>query len=294
MGCVMALTSAAIVNLFTKSVATVSGLIFSGFLFTVFTVSEKINRRKSAHTEQQLKEHFHLLQQETVERDQLGVRPQKCAGRYPRSANLYYLRKVLQRTDTTKQDIVVMTSRLSYPSTASVATSSTSPKRSSTPTSRSCLREWSPLRKKKANTFPCSSCPARVSSTLSWSPRSAWNRRTLSVGCPTNSMPMSRLGLPATLGNDCRSRVLATLEVMFPDASSKEYPLGPHAPRLRDVDNEMLHRLWLELTGDLKFAALHHYDVIALALSELRHELDSGRREELLRQLGEELKRRQA
>ena len=35
-------------NLFTKSIATISGIIFTAVFFVVFTVSEKINLRKFA------------------------------------------------------------------------------------------------------------------------------------------------------------------------------------------------------------------------------------------------------
>jgi hypothetical protein len=78
---------------------------------------------------------------------------------------------------------------------------------------------------------------------------------------------------------------------MFPDGSSRDYPLGPHTPRLREEDNAKLHELWLELTQDPKFAALHHYDVIWLALSELQQELHGEHRRQLLELLELELRR---
>ena len=71
----MVLLSTAIVNLFTKSVATVSGLIFSVVFFAIFTFSEKVNRRKHAHTAAQMKEQFQLQQAESVERETVGIRP---------------------------------------------------------------------------------------------------------------------------------------------------------------------------------------------------------------------------
>ena len=44
----MVLLSVAVVNLFTKSVATVSGIIFAAGFFVIFTVSERANLRKHA------------------------------------------------------------------------------------------------------------------------------------------------------------------------------------------------------------------------------------------------------
>ncbi|HMC32106.1 MAG TPA: APC family permease, partial [Candidatus Angelobacter sp.] len=71
----LVLFSVAVVNLFTKQNATIAGFGFSVVLFTVFTVSERINKRKFAHVEQQMKEHFQLLHQETIGRDAVQVRP---------------------------------------------------------------------------------------------------------------------------------------------------------------------------------------------------------------------------
>jgi hypothetical protein len=72
--CLVLLTTA-IMNLFTKSVATVSGVIFSAVFFLIFTVSEKVNRRKFKAAELQMKEQFQLVQEETVDRETVRIRP---------------------------------------------------------------------------------------------------------------------------------------------------------------------------------------------------------------------------
>jgi hypothetical protein len=61
--------------------------------------------------------------------------------------------------------------------------------------------------------------------------------------------------------------------------------LGPHTPRLRDEDLDLIHNLWLEVTADPEYRGLHHYDVVALALKELQSELHSQRRRELMETL---------
>jgi hypothetical protein len=50
--------------------------------------------------------------------------------------------------------------------------------------------------------------------------------------------------------------------------------------------------LWLELTMDPRYAGLHHYDVVALALAELERELQGPDRERLMNVLRQELERR--
>jgi hypothetical protein len=79
------------------------------------------------------------------------------------------------------------------------------------------------------------------------------------------------------------------LEIISPDGIRHEYPLGPHEPRLRPEDLELLHKIWLQITADPKYAGLHHYHVIGLALEELQRKLASGQRQEVLDELRREL-----
>src|SRR5215475_9188306 len=54
----LVLLTTAVVNLFTKSVATVSGILFAAAFFLIFSVSERHNRAKQALTARQMKDHF--------------------------------------------------------------------------------------------------------------------------------------------------------------------------------------------------------------------------------------------
>jgi hypothetical protein len=56
-------------------VATISGLAFTAVFFAVFSVSERVNRRKFAFAEQQMKDQFQLLHRDTVQRETIGIRP---------------------------------------------------------------------------------------------------------------------------------------------------------------------------------------------------------------------------
>jgi hypothetical protein len=58
---------------------------------------------------------------------------------------------------------------------------------------------------------------------------------------------------------------------------------------MRPQDVELMHRLWLNITADPKFAGAHHYHVVALALEELQRELSTDQRAELLQKLLEEM-----
>jgi hypothetical protein len=82
-----------------------------------------------------------------------------------------------------------------------------------------------------------------------------------------------------------------TLEVCAPDGTVREYAIGPHNPRLRPQDVELMHKLWLDITTDPKYAGAHHYHIVALALEELRRELSTEQRTDLLQKLQDEIRR---
>ena len=64
----------ALVNLFTKQIATVTGVVFTIILFAVFTISEKVTRsRQGIHEEL---DQFHLVPGEELTPKALGVRPE--------------------------------------------------------------------------------------------------------------------------------------------------------------------------------------------------------------------------
>src|SRR6202007_2474648 len=101
----------AIVNLFTKSEATVAGVIFSGVFLLIFTLSERHVTKERRGKPEQL-DQFRVYGNQELGSGALGVRPGNVlvAVRDPR--NLYYLRDVLRTTATNRQDVVVMTARL--------------------------------------------------------------------------------------------------------------------------------------------------------------------------------------
>ena len=105
------LFATAVVNLFTKQLATIAGVAFSVAFFAIFTVSEHITSKKQSHADSGL-DQFNVAQNAELSAQAMEVRPGNIlvAVRDPR--NLYYLRQVLAKTDTTKTDVVVMTARV--------------------------------------------------------------------------------------------------------------------------------------------------------------------------------------
>ena len=87
-----------------------------------------------------------------------------------------------------------------------------------------------------------------------------------------------------------RPRLL--LEVVAPNGMSWEYLLGPHMPRMRKEDVDLLHGLWKEVTSDPRYRELHHYHVLNVALQEMASRMhDGAEREKVLQDVYEEMKR---
>ena len=99
-------------NLFTKSVATVSGIIFAAAFFVIFTVSERQNLRKHALTARQMKDHFQLEHQDTISRESVAVRPGGVMVTMRDPTNPVRLKWALARTKTEDQDVVVISVRM--------------------------------------------------------------------------------------------------------------------------------------------------------------------------------------
>jgi hypothetical protein len=108
--CVLAFT--AIINLFTKEVATIGGITFSSILMGFFLVTEKITRRHNKDTA-----HEHIEQ--FTERSSADVSPATVGSTKPyrklvaiRSPqNLYMLQRSLDETDPETTDVIVMTAK---------------------------------------------------------------------------------------------------------------------------------------------------------------------------------------
>ncbi|MGH9414693.1 MAG: APC family permease, partial [Terriglobales bacterium] len=104
------LLSVAIMNLFTKEIATIAGSLFTAGFFTVFVVSEQVTKRqraRDAHLEK-----FRIAASSDVAADALNVRPGNILVTVRNPRNLHHLEYTLAQTDTVKQDIVAVTVRL--------------------------------------------------------------------------------------------------------------------------------------------------------------------------------------
>jgi len=279
------------VNFFTKYQATIGGVTFSLIFFALFTYSERrVTKERAGRTGSV--DQFRVYGNEEPENETLGVRPGNILVAVRDPKNLYYLREVLRRTDTDKQDVVVMTARL-YHREHSFGDTKFEASQVFDHYEQELFTAAVAAAEKEGKPISLLVVPAtNVFDSIVVTAQRLESSR-LVCGLSNKLSPDEQ----AKLTGDAWERLpepkpRLIMEVRLPNGVSREYYLGPHTPRLRNQDLDLLHRLWLEITSDPRFAGAHHYHVIAVALQELEQELHSGKRSEVLDKLWQELQKR--
>ena len=280
----------AVVNLFTKYQATIAGVIFSAVFFTIFTLSER-HVAKERHGKPEQLDQFRVYGNQDLGSGAMGVREGNIlvAVRDPR--NLFYLRQVLAHTNTAKQDVVVMSARLYHREPSFGGSSVMEAGQVFDHYEQELFTAAVAVAEKEGKPISLLVVPATdvFDAILVTAQRLDSSR----VVCgPSNKLTVDE---QAKLTGDAWERMpeprpRVCLEVYAPDGTVREYKIGPHTPRLRPQDVELMHKLWLNITTDPKFAGAHHYHIVALALEELQRELSTEQRTQLLQKLQEEMK----
>ncbi|MDP9263700.1 MAG: APC family permease, partial [Acidobacteriota bacterium] len=281
----LVLFSTAVVNLFTKSVATIAGVIFTGVLFVIFTASEHVNRRKLLASGAQMKEHFQLQQEETVQREHLGIRPGNILVTVRDYNTLNHLKWVLERTDTKEQDVVVLAARM-VPETGAGEYALTT---------EQIFSDYEQLLFSRATSVAENF--GKHISLLVVPARDIWT----AIVQTANSLESSAVvaGLSSKMGSAEQSFRLGrawelmpepkrqfVLQIVHPDMTAETFRMGPHTPDLKTEDIYLTHRIWLDLTRNPEMGKVHHSDILSLALTRLARDLFGPERDEIMKRLG--------
>ena len=278
----------AIVNLFSKQYATIYGVTFTVAFFVLFTVSERINLRKHKSKADHHLEEFNLQQQARVDASSVHARPGCVLVAVRSSQRLQHLRRTLQKTDLRRNDIVVMTVSLIIPDSEYALKG----EQVFGEDEKALFTDVVNLAEKEGKPVELLVVPAidPIDSVVQTANQLKVSRLVTGVSPRMSSEELARrIGLAWERLPEPRHPF--SLEIITPDRPSSYVNLGPHPPRLWPEDVGKLHDLWLNLSSeDALGSKLHHRDVVGLALRRLEKQLSGGERDEVLRQLAEELR----
>jgi hypothetical protein len=288
--CLITLTLFAlcIINLFTKQVATLSGVVFTIVFFGIFSASERATRKRgAAHTEL---DQFNLEAAAGLTPQALGVRPGNALVMVRDYNSLYHLPGLLERVHPSEQDVVVLHLRLL--TRASSGEHELKAEQLFSFKEQELFTRALALAEAQGKTVHLGVAPA----TEKWDG--------ILRGAQSLQSSKILLGLSSWRPAPEEARIAGlaweqlpdpkphlTLEIHSPAGQAQVYYLGPHAPLLTPREISLLHSVWLELSGVVAPEELHHHDVVHFALEELRGELHDMRREDILARLRSHLRK---
>jgi amino acid transporter len=276
----------AIANLFSKRIATIYGILFTILVFITFTVSDRINRRR--RKKDKALEEFNLDHQPQVSTASTNARAGCVLVAIRDYRSMDHLKRVLQKTNLRRHDIVVMTVR---PISTGAGEYDLADDQIFSDYEKELFSHVVELAEKEGKHVELLVVPAV-------------NPFDAMVQSATN-LKASRLvtGVSAAMASEELARRIGlawehmpeprhafSLEIIRPDRASMFVNLGPHPPRLWPEDVDRLHDLWLKLAeNEAVGSKLHHRDVVGVALRRLERDIEVGGSDVVLGDLKQEL-----
>jgi hypothetical protein len=278
----LTLISLCVINLFTKQVATLSGVAFTIVFFVVFEVSEKVtNKRGAAHAEL---DQFNLLYGEELTPERVGCRPGNVLVPVSNYHALYQLEETLDRVSRDQRDVVVLHVRLLRRVTADEYGLERDQLFSSN--EQYLFTRVLAISEKKGETVHL----AVVNATDIWDGilRAAQDLKSARIVLGrsskfTASEQAREIGLAWERLPEPRPQL--ELEIFMPGGQRQYFILGPHAPHLTPNEVNLIHQIWLRFSDRLAPQEIHHHDIVHFALNELLQEIAEGKEEEVLQRL---------
>jgi amino acid transporter len=266
----LVLFTTAVVNLLTKSVATISGVAFAAGFFIVFSLSERDNKRRHDLATLQMKEHFQLEHQDNVGREALEIRPGAVVVTMRDSAAPFALKWALTHTNTDDQDVVVLAARMmgaGGPEYVDASEQLFSEHEQMLFTKAVSVAEsfgkhisllvvpagdiFSAL-VQTANSLDAAAVVSGLSTKLTA------QEQAYHVGQAWEALPEPKRQF--------------TFYVIKPDGAALSFHIGPHAPTIEPHEVQLVHRLWLNLRRAPHMQDLHHSDILTYALTRMAAE----------------------
>ncbi|HKG21372.1 MAG TPA: APC family permease, partial [Blastocatellia bacterium] len=265
------LLATALTNMLTKEVATISGIAFTTVFFALFTVSERINKKKLDHTLAAL-DHFQLQHREVIDQESVGARPGNVLVAVRDYNTLSHLERVLDHTNTVEQDIVVMTVRLV--SGPDGGERELYDENFFTEYEQRLFTRVVALAEKHGKpvdlvTVPSTNIFDAVAQTA--------QRLDSAEIVAGESLKMTAQEQARQIGrawerSSEKPRRQVKFTIIKPGGEMVVY-LGAHAPRLTEGDLNLIHDLWLRVSSVQSRRRVHHRDIVRVALNRLKRDI---------------------
>ncbi len=263
----------AVVNLFTKPVATMAGGAFSVLLYIVFTISERHHKRiGTANVEM---DQFNLESESELTPEAVGARPGNISVPVSNQYNLYHLGNVLDRVKPGRRDVVVLHVRLLR--RAASGEYELEPEQLFGSIEQQLFSKALAMAEKRGKSIRLAIVAANDLSEGILRAATSLQSSTIVLGRSSRESTEQQARLIGEawekLGDP---KPQFNLEIHMPNGDKLYKVLGPHAPNLTANEINLLHRLWLRFSDSVSPLELHHHDVVHFALQEVQKELEDG------------------
>ena len=283
----MTLFALCLINLFTKQVATVSGVAFTIVFFAIFEISEKVTKKRatSAHVEL---DQFNLAQAAELTPDNTGVQPGNVVVPVSNYYALYPLEAALRRAKRREAEIVVLHVRMLR--RAASGEYELAPDQLFSTIEQLLFTKVLAIAEKEGK--PVRLAVAAANDLWEGILRTATNLQSSAIVAGSSSKATIAeqardIGLAWERMSEPKPRV--TLELFTPSGHEQIFYLGPHSPHLTPKEIDVLHKVWLDFSDRLPDEEIHHHDIVHFALDEVEREIAQGRGDEVLQRLREHL-----
>jgi amino acid transporter len=273
----------AVVNLFTKPVATMAGGAFSVLLYIVFTISEKRAHNRSGGTRVEM-DQFNLELESALTPEAVGARPGNILVPVSNHYALYHLGNVLDRIKPGRRDVIVLHVRILRRSASGENELDADQLFGSI--EQHLFSQALSMAEKRGKSIRL----AVVAANDLWDGilRAGQSLQSSTIVVGTSSRWMNE-EQARTIGDAWEKlgdqKPQFNLEIHMPNGDKIYKVLGPHAPNLTANEVNLLHRLWLRFSDVLAPEELHHHDVVHFALEEVQKELEEGHEDIVVKRL---------
>jgi hypothetical protein len=280
----LVLFSAAIINIFTKQTATISGVGFTLLFYSLFVISERSMKQRHADAQASHNDQFQLLRESDFGLEQLRARPGGVLVPVRDYNTLAHLDQAVRNTDTEHRDVVVLTIRLLTGPDA--GTEDIEREELFTNYEQVLFTRVVAIAERHGRSVKLLVVPSTNVFDAVIQTAIRLQVREIVFGESAKMSPALQARL---LGDACDRTphppdLAIRLVVYASDGRTETFSLGAHAPELSPDDVERIHHLWLEAVKAVG-PEIHHRDIVSAALGTLEAELEGPHRDDVIRRL---------